>query len=396
MRHLRASMRRTFLALVVGALAFAGAQPAALAAPPSVDVTMGASDTRIAKGEMVWFKGKVRTRSGKGVKGVKVRLERLVGDGRWVKVATLRSKANGSFSLRQRPDKRYTYRARALASAMAKKAVGPERKIRYIAGNRTLEQRAELLGKRLGTARGAESSLKAGTTTVTHQNFSKMLLVEVAKKSKVRTSLVYGDIRKAYLKAGGPEGKLGAPLADPKCGLFETGCVQRFKGGAIYDNASTKKASVVRGKGRKTEVLAAGLAQVGFAEKRNNTSKYNKWTKTLGQPWCSAFQSWVAAASGNPDVVPKHARLHQLVRDLKKSSPERFGSKPKVGALVFFDNDDDGVLAPTHIGLVLKVRSSSIVTIEGNTTNPATGRGRGVYQKVRTLSHPVYYWYPEY
>lgn len=383
--------------LLVGALAFLGGQPAATAAPQPVKVTFKASHTMIAKGEMVWLKGKVRTTSGKAVKGVKVRLEQRTTNGKWRKVANVKTKANGKFVLRQRPAKRYFYRARVLASSAAKKATGPERKIRFTATPRTLAERADALGGRLGKPRGSIGTTKVNKkTTATYRDYRKMMLVEVAKPAKVRTWLVTGDIRKAYRKAGGPEGKLGVPLADPKCGLLQKGCVQRFKGGAIYDNKNTKRAAVVYGKGRRMEVLAAAKSQVGYAEKRNNTSPYNKWTKTLGQPWCSAFQSWAAAASGNRKAIPKHARLHQLMKDLRKNAPERFGSKPKVGALVFFDNKNDGITEPTHIGIVLKVNRSSITTLEGNTTNPATGSGRGVYQKTRTLSHPIYYWYPEY
>src|SRR5690606_21396804 len=231
---LRSVRRRALAVLLVGALAFLGGQPAATAAPQPVKVTFKASHTMIAKGEMVWLKGKVRTTSGKAVKGVKVRLEQRTPNGKWRKVANVKTKANGKFVLRQRPAKRYFYRARVLASSAAKKATGPERKIRFTATPRTLAELAHALGGRLGKPRGSIGTTKVNKkTTATYRDYRKMMLVEVAKPAKVRTWLVTGDIRKAYRKAGGPEGKLGVPLADPKCGLLQNGCVQRFKGGAI-------------------------------------------------------------------------------------------------------------------------------------------------------------------
>jgi len=396
MDRLRERLRTVAVVGLAAALALVPLTPAAHAARRPVDLTSSVSDTRIVKGELVWLTGSVHTRSGRAVKGAKVRVERRTAKGSWTKVTTVRTTANGTFSVRERPEKQYFYRVRVLATDSTKKVKGPQRRVRFAVEDRTLAERADQLGSRLGAPRGAATTTRVGTARVTHRNFAKKLLVEVAKPSSVRTWFVHGAIREAYLDAGGPDGRLGVPLADPRCGLIEGGCVQRFSGGAVYDNRSTTRATVVHGTGRRTEVLATGLSQVGFAEKRNNTSKYNAWTGTLGQPWCAAFQSWVAAASGNPGVVPKRARLHQLMTVLRRKHPERFGAKPKVGALVFFDNSRDGDPEPTHIGMVLEVRKSSIVTIEGNTSNPATGTGRGVYRKVRTLTHPIYYWYPEY
>lgn len=261
---------------------------------------------------------------------------------------------------------------------------------------RTLEQRAAALGKRTGKAQGPTSSAKVTKKKRARwRNFRKLMLVEVAGPKKTRTWLVRGDIRTAYRKAGGPRGRLGVPLGDPRCGLREAGCVQRFRGGAIYDNRNTSKATVVYGKGRRTEVLATARSQVGYAASARN-SKYNRWMGSTGRAWCSAFLSWVAVAAGRPDTIPKHPSLRELLRDLRAHAPGRFGTKPRRGALVFFDNDDDGVRNPTHVGIVLRVRKNTIVTVEGNTSNPATRSGRGVYQKVRTRSHPIYYWYPRY
>lgn len=392
---LAAVARATFVAIVSLDLAFVAAPVPAQAAPPKVTVSLRVSHSSLAKGEMVWIRGKVRSASsGKPVKGAKVRIEQRTSDG-WQRLATRKSKANGKYTFRFRPEAAGTIRARVVKSAKARKATSPQRSVRFTTADRSLEQRSSALGKRTGKAKGKVRSAKVTKkTTATWRNYSKMMLVEVAKPKKTRTWLVYGDIRTAYRKAGGPKGRLGVPLADPKCGLRETGCVQRFSGGAVYDNKNTKKATVVYGKGRRTEVLAAALSQNGYAG-TSRSSKFNTWINSTGQPWCSAFISWAGEAAGS-DAIPKHARLYQLMRDLQANAPERFSTKPKRGALVFFDNDDDGVREPTHIGIVLRVRKNSIVTVEGNTSNPATRSGRGVYKKVRSKSHPIYYWHPKY
>ena len=386
--------RAALIALLALAIAFVAAPAPTQAKAPAATVSLRVSTTDIAKGEMVWVRGKVRTKSGKAIKGVKVRIDQRTGSG-WERVATRKSNANGRYTLRTRPESQGTYRARVIASSKARKATSPHRALQFNVSARTLEDRARALGKRTGKAKGkVRSAQTSKKTTATWRNFAKMMLVEVVKPKKTRTWFVHGDIRKAYRKAGGPNGKLGVPLADPKCGLRESGCVQRFKGGAIYDNKNTSKATVVRGKGRRMEVLAAALSQDGYVGSAR-ASKFNTWINSTGLAWCSAFVSWAGEAAGTT-AIPKHARLQQLVRDLRKNSPERFGTKPKRGALVFFDNNNDGVRNPTHIGIVLKVRKDTIVTVEGNTSHPATRSGRGVYKKVRAKSHPIYYWYPKY
>ncbi|NLF03794.1 MAG: CHAP domain-containing protein [Actinomycetales bacterium] len=393
MTFARQTLRQALLAAVVLLLAVV---PVPASAKDRSTASVSVSHSSLRKGELVWFKGRV-TSKGKAVAGAKVYLDRQSRAGSaWRRAATLKTRKNGTFTYRQRVTKTTTYRARVASTKALRADVSPSRTVRVVKSDRTLADRAASIGKRLGKAKGKVRTVSSRSSTkVRYRNYSKMMLVEVAKPSSTRTWLVTGDIRTAYLRAGGPSGKLGRPLTDPKCGLLESGCVQRFAGGAIYDNKNTKGA-VVYGKGRKTEVLAAARSQVGYAQKTFNHSKYNSWISSEGQPWCSAFMSWLSAASGNGDLIPKHKRLRHLVADLKENHASRFGSKPKVGALAFYDLTNDGVTKPTHIGIVLKVNSSRIVTIEGNTSNPATGNGRGVYEKNRAASFPLYYWYPEY
>jgi hypothetical protein len=48
------------------------------------------------------------------------------------------------------------------------------------------------------------------------------------------------------------------------------------------------------------------------------------------------------------------------------------------------------------VGIVVKVKKSSIVTIEGNTSTPGSATTRGVYQKERPRSYALFYAYPAY
>ena len=393
MTTFRSTLRPVLIALVALALAIV---PVPAHAATATKVTLSVSHTSVRKGEMVWFKGKVTSR-GKAVAGAKVFLARRTRAGAtWKRTTTVKTGRDGTFTYRQRSTTAYSYRARIAATGTLRAAASTQQPVRHVTANRSLANRAKSIGARLGKANGKVRKAAApGSTTVRYREYANMMLVEVTKPRTTRTWLVTGDIRTAYRRAGGPAGKLGHPLTDPKCGLLEAGCVQRFVGGAIYDNANTK-GTVVYGKGRRTEVLAAARSQVGYAQKTFNHSKFNSWINSKGQPWCSAFMSWLSAASGNGTLIPKHKRLRQLVADLQKNHSSRFGTKPRVGALAFYDLTNDGITKPTHIGIVLEVNSSRIVAIEGNTSNPATGSGRGVYTKHRSASFPMYYWYPEY
>ena len=390
-RHRR--RRRTFVVLLVAALAGLFSAVPADAATSST-TTLKLSQTGIRHGEMVWLTGNV-TSAGKASPGRKVVIERRLGSAGWKTIATSTTASAGTFSVRQRPAKAYTYRARALASGSRAGDASATRTVHFTTGARTLAARAKLLGARVGSpTSGIGRPTLSGVRSVAYRTYGKEMLVQVVSTTNVtRTWLVYGDILTAYKKQGGPKGALGVPIADPKCGLLESGCVQRFQHGSIYDNKHTKGV-VAKGSGRVTEIIAAERSQVGYKQKTYNSSKYNSWVGRVGA-WCSVFQSWASVASGNPGVIPKHARWADFLADVR--AHEKLGKTPKVGSLVFFDTISDGRTAATHVGLVVQVKKSSIVTIEANTSTPGgNGSGRGVYQKERPRSWALFYAYPAY
>lgn len=370
------------------------AAPAALAAPTATRTSLALSHEAIRKGEMVWLGGTVRSSSGKALKGVKVKLQRKVAGGSWKTFATLTTRSDGSFSQRQRPTKEYTYRAVVVGGSKVRSSTSPKRSVDLTVGPRSLGDRAEQLASVLGKSKGAARTVTVkGLDRVRYKDFAKGMLVEVVKNGTRRTWLVYGDILRAYRKAGGPTGSLGVPSSDPRCGLLEAGCVQRFTKGAIYDNKEIRGIAV-KGDPKAAEVLAAARSQVGYVQRRTNDTKYNRWVGSVGYAWCSIFTSWASRAAGRGDVIPKHGRFKDFLADVRKNLPT--GSTPKVGALVFFDTIDDGVVEATHVGLVLEVKGSTIRTVEGNTSNPKNVNQRGVWLKERELSRPLFYAYPRY
>lgn len=382
--------RRSGAILISAVLAATGlgaaAVPAQAAGTPVASLKVSA--THLKHGEMVWFTGRV-TSAGKAAPGRKLVLQRHKGSS-WTNVATSTSSSTGSFSVRQRPASASAYRVKVVSSGK----VSTVRRVTFTSGARSLGSRAAILSSRLGASTGSTASAKvAAFSSVRYRSYAHGMLVQVVRPSgSTRTWLVYGDILATYRKAGGPKGALGAPLADPRCELVEGGCVQRFTGGAIYDNAHTR-GFVAKGTGRKVEVIAAARSQVGYRQKTFNSSKFNTWVGRKGA-WCSVFQSWAAAASGNSSVIPQHARWADFLADVR--AHEKIGTTPKVGALVFYDTILDGQTRATHVGLVVKVSKTTITAIEGNTSTPGDSNGRGVYQKVRPRSIPLYYAYPRY
>jgi len=322
------------------------------------------------------------------------------------RVTTVKTSARGKFALWMRPSNDTVYTARVGAARSDKVRVNRS------VGERTLADRERTLGSRIGAARSSAKSLTnsarkglgiASIDTVRYRSHAKGLLVEVTSGPKVRTWLVTGKIRKAYDAAKGPRGKYGVPLGDARCGLMEGGCIQRFSNGALYQNDSKSKAYGQTGRTRATEVVAAARSQVGYAEPSFRKSKYNAWTKSTGSPWCSAFQSWVVAASGRPGLLPKRARLWQLVRDIKKDKDVVIfkpgaNRKPKLGTLAFYDYRYGGSgKDPSHVGLILRVKKNSLVTLEGNTSRSGSfGNKRGVYIRERPKARVVFYANPDY
>lgn len=135
--------------------------------------------------------------------------------------------------------------------------------------------------------------------------------------------------------------------------------------------------------GQKETLLSIAAKEVGYKEGSNNNSKYGKWYGMNNQPWCAMFVSWCAAQAKVPEsVILKFAYVPYGVDFFKKQKRYHAANgsyQPQPGDIVFFGDSD-------HVGIVEKVGSTTITTIEGNTSSGNSGsqsNGDGVYRRTR-------------
>ena len=132
-------------------------------------------------------------------------------------------------------------------------------------------------------------------------------------------------------------------------------------------------------------VLTVANKEVGYKETGTNITKYakdfdTKWPdfyngKKQGAEWCDIFVDWCfVTAYGEANAL-------KMLYQPKKScgagvtfsydyykAKKRTGTKAQVGAQIFFKKTKDAK-KPCHTGLVYKVDSKKVYTIEGNKDN---------------------------
>jgi hypothetical protein len=374
------------LMLVAALLATIGVtQPAAAATP--LQLTIKVTGAEHQQGQAVVAAGYLKSSDGTPLVGKTVYIHTANGSG-WSTIAKTTTVENGHYRLyvRQSGD----FKIRAYAAAMGgDAAVATDHVVATeVSTAQSVEQRYAMLKPWLkdpvdATARTAVSAGK----TVRYQRFQHGMLVQAYQK----VYNITGKMLAAYEKAGGPTGKLGYPTSDADCYVTTAKCIQSFKGGAVYYNASSVTSGnthVAYGSGVGTEIIAVAMSQVGYREPSWQTNKYTEWNG-LKTAWCGVFMSWSAAAGKNDSAVPQVNTFSKLVSAVKARG---ITSKPKVGALVFMTFS--GGSAATHVGVVTKVHANGNVdTIEGNTVI-GTDPKRVVAKKTRTPSQIRYYYIP--
>ena len=165
------------------------------------------------------------------------------------------------------------------------------------------------------------------------------------------------------------------------------------------------------------KVIKIASEEVGYLEKKSNSQLYDKtanagygnYTKYAyefdtkysgfyngrknGHPWCDCFNDWCHVQSFGVEKAKEI--LFQPSKSLGagcKYSAQyyrnngRFFTTPKVGDQIFFGS----VGSESHTGIVYKVDSLKVYTIEGNTRDEAgvIVNGGGVYKKEYSLSDP--------
>jgi hypothetical protein len=126
--------------------------------------------------------------------------------------------------------------------------------------------------------------------------------------------------------------------------------------------------------GTAAAIIEAALAEVGTVEEGENLTKYGKFTKADGLPWCGSFVNWCAHEAGVkiPSMVST-ALGAQKMKDIG-----RWKERPKLGDLCFMDFPHDGIDRISHIGIVAKVGLKSVLCVEGNTSGNGDQRNGGM------------------
>lgn len=156
------------------------------------------------------------------------------------------------------------------------------------------------------------------------------------------------------------------------------------------------------------KVIDIAAAEVGYLEKRSlsqldektanaGSNNYTKYWRDMapgmqGQPYCNAFVNWCFVKAFGENVAKKllctdgaWSYYTPTSAGYFKAKGQYYKSNPKVGDIIYFKNTE----RICHVGIVYKVDSTRVYTIEGNTSGGSTliANGGGVAKK----SYPLGY-----
>lgn len=171
-------------------------------------------------------------------------------------------------------------------------------------------------------------------------------------------------------------------------------------------------------------VLSIASAEVGYLEKRTAASKYldnktanagsgnyTKYWRDIkpgyqGAQWCAGFVSWVLWRAFGKELAKKLLSgvwVFTYCPDLGDAGAKRLYSKPNPGDIILFwkNRGSEGGWRFGHTGIVESVTSTTVTTIEGNTSGGSTvvANGGGVFRKTYKLSNlhsKTRYYRPDY
>jgi hypothetical protein len=138
--------------------------------------------------------------------------------------------------------------------------------------------------------------------------------------------------------------------------------------------------------GTAAALIATAFKEIGTIEEGDNLTKYGKFTKADGLPWCGSFVNWCANEAGVkiPNVVGTAAGAQKM------KDQGNWHTVPKLGDLCFMDFPHDGVDRISHVGIVVKIGKISVFCIEGNTSGTGDQRNGGmVMLKQRFLGKEI-------
>lgn len=141
------------------------------------------------------------------------------------------------------------------------------------------------------------------------------------------------------------------------------------------------------------EFISVARSQVGYKESpaNSNRTKYGAWYGMDGQPWCDMFVSWCAEQAHALGIVGKFAYTPNHAAWFKARGQwlDR-EERPQPGDVVFFSNST----RICHVGIVTQRNgTTSVSTIEGNTSSGSNSNGGQVQARVRGYGRVGSSWY---
>jgi hypothetical protein len=138
--------------------------------------------------------------------------------------------------------------------------------------------------------------------------------------------------------------------------------------------------------GSAARIIEVAMEEIGTVETGVNLTKYGKYTKTDGLPWCGSFIDWVFNQAGVkiPSMVSTAAGAHKM-----KDIGRWIEDKPQLGDICFMDFPGDKIDRISHIGIVVKVGQVSVLTIEGNTSDKEQHNDGAVMLKRRYIGKEI-------
>ena len=127
--------------------------------------------------------------------------------------------------------------------------------------------------------------------------------------------------------------------------------------------------------GTVSRMIEIATAEIGVIEgPKDNQTKYGAYTGANYEPWCGSSLMWCAFKAG-VQTPPRVVGTVYGAEQFKKLG--KWFTTPKAGDFAFMDFIDDNKVAIQHVGLVVKVSETSIVTIEGNTSSGGSQHNGG-------------------
>ncbi|MBQ8620741.1 MAG: InlB B-repeat-containing protein [Oscillospiraceae bacterium] len=180
---------------------------------------------------------------------------------------------------------------------------------------------------------------------------------------------------------------------------------------------------------QREDIVNVALSQVGYREgsssddysgaddgSYNNYTEFNYWYHNYvssgmpvggdSAPWCATFVSWCAEQANIPTSILKrstaagHGASYFNVNFYSGSSTLASSSDndsyfmgynytPQIGDLFF-------TRSWSHVGLVVAVNGSYVITVEGNTNTNGSSQGNGVYKLTTRQISDLYFGVPNY